>query len=250
MNLQADKTVREIAIEHPASVRVFDSLGIDYCCGGTRPLAEACRRANISTDQVLAMLARLEARPEGPDANWSQATLAELIEHIVERHHAYIARESARLIPLLDKVAARHGPTHSELKSIQDLFKTLVDELFAHMMKEERVLFPYLVRLERAAREGVPAPRACCDQIRFGSVEMPISRMLADHEDAGALARRIRALACDFRPPADACGSWHALYHGLEEFERDLHHHVHLENNILFPRALELERNGESYARS
>jgi regulator of cell morphogenesis and NO signaling len=133
MTPETDKTVREIAIERPASVRVFDSLGIDYCCGGTRPLEEACRRANISADEVVAMLARLEAQPQTAENNWSQATFAELIEQIVERHHAYIRRESARLIPLLDKVAAKHGAGHSELKSIQDLFKTLVDELFAHI---------------------------------------------------------------------------------------------------------------------
>jgi regulator of cell morphogenesis and NO signaling len=112
-------------------------------------------------------------------------------------------------------------------------------------MKEERVLFPYLVKLEAAAREGQPAPPAM-----FGSVAMPISRMLADHDDAGALAQRILTLACDFRAPEDACASYHALYHGLAEFERDLHHHVHLENNILFPRALEMERNGDAHGRS
>jgi regulator of cell morphogenesis and NO signaling len=188
------------------------------------------------------MLARIETQPPVAENNWSQAPLAGLIEHIVGQHHAYIRRESSRLVPLLDKVDARHGAAHQELKSIQDLFKALVDELFAHMMKEERVLFPYLVKLEAAAREGRIAPPAM-----FGSVEMPISRMLADHEDAGALGARIRTLACDFRPPEDACASWHALYHGLEEFERDLHHHVHLENNILFPRALEMERHGGAH---
>jgi regulator of cell morphogenesis and NO signaling len=247
---EANKTVREIAIEHPASVRIFDSLGIDYCCGGTRPLEEACRRANISLDQVLRMLERMEAQPPATEANWSQAPLADLIQHIIERHHGYIRRESARLIPLLDKVAAKHGAAHSELKSIQDLFKTLVDELFAHMMKEEHVLFPYLVKLEGAARVGQPAPPACFGQIMFGSVAMPISRMLADHDDAGALAAQIHNLASDFHPPEDACASYHALYHGLDEFERDLHHHVHLENNILFPRALEMERNGGRLADS
>jgi regulator of cell morphogenesis and NO signaling len=121
----------------------------------------------------------------------------------------------------------------------------MVDELFAHMMKEENVLFPYLVKMEVALRNGCSAPAGV-----FGSVEVPISRMLADHDDAGELAGRIRTLSADFCPPEDACPTYRALYQGLEEFERDLHRHVHLENNILFPRALEMERAGGPDVRS
>jgi len=121
----------------------------------------------------------------------------------------------------------------------------MVDELFAHMAKEENALFPYLVKMEAAFREGRTAPPAM-----FGSVEVPISRMLADHDDAGELAARIRALSADFHPPEDACSTYRALYQGLEDFERDLHQHVHLENNILFPRALEMELRGGAHVRS
>ncbi len=146
---------------------------------------------------------------------------------------------------MLDKVVSRHGTAHQELQSIRELFRAMVDELFVHMRKEENVLFPYLVGMETALREGRTAPQAM-----FSSVEVPISCMLEDHDDAGELAARIRTLSGGFRPPEGACPTYRALYQGLEEFERDLHQHVHLENNILFPRALEMERGGGAHVRS
>jgi len=129
------------------------------------------------------------------------------------------------------------------VKSIQELFQALTDELSLHMMKEENVLFPWLVQMEAALTEERPVPPAM-----FGSVEMPISRMLADHDDAGVLTARIRSLSGGFAAPGDACPTYRALYQGLEDFERDLHEHIHLENNILFPRALEMERREGAYA--
>lgn len=237
MTIKLNKTVREIAIEHPASVRVFESLGIDYCCGGKRSLQEASQRANVSLDRLLDLLSAAEEQPLTEQANWAKAAIRDLVRHIVEQHHGYIRRESPRLISLLDKVVSRHRAGHKELKSIQDLFGAMLDELFAHMAKEENILFPYLVKTEQARSAGGTAPQAV-----FGSVEVPISRMLADHDDAGALTARIRALSGDFQTPDDACPTYVAVYRGLAEFERDLHHHVHLENNILFPRALAMER--------
>jgi regulator of cell morphogenesis and NO signaling len=243
MTLETDQTVREIAISHPGAVRVFESLGIDYCCGGRKPLVEACRLANVPLAEALRLLAAAGEQPP-PEENWTESSLGALAGHIVERHHGYVRREAARLIPMLEKVVSKHGAAHPELKQIQGLFGAMVDELFTHMMKEENVLFPYLVRMEAEVREGPTPPPAM-----FGSIEMPISRMLADHDDAGDLAKRIRTASSDFRPPEDACPTYRGLYQGLEEFERDLHHHVHLENNILFPRALEMEREGTGHVR-
>lgn len=243
MTLEAGKTVREIAISHPATVRVFESLGIDYCCGGKRPLEEACQRANVPLEEALRLLAQAQEEP-APERAWTGTGLGELAAHIVDRHHGYVRREAARLIPMLEKVVSKHGPAHPELQQIQELFGAMVQELFAHMMKEEHVLFPYLVQMETAVREGNAPPRAM-----FGSIEMPISRMLAEHDDAGDLAKRIRTAASDFHPPESACPTYRGLYQGLEEFERDLHQHVHLENNILFPRALEMERQGTANVR-
>ncbi|HLG98900.1 MAG TPA: iron-sulfur cluster repair di-iron protein [Bryobacteraceae bacterium] len=243
MKASMDHTVREIAIKHPASVRVFESLGIDYCCGGQRSLREACGRASVSPDEVLDRISAAEGENSTAAVDWAHANVAELTRHIIDDHHSYIRRESPRLISMCAKVVARQGASHPEVKSIQELCQALTDELSLHMMKEENLLFPYLARMEAALREGRPVPPAM-----FGSVEMPISRMLADHDDAGALTERIRSLSGGFAAPADACPTYRAFYQGLEDFERDLHQHVHLENNILFPRALEMERKEGAYA--
>ena len=238
MTPDINQTVREIAINNPATVRIFESLGIDYCCGGKRPLQEACDRAHVPVSEVLNLLANLQ--PESVSAEekgWFGAPLPELTSHIVARHHSYVREESPRLEMLLDKVVSRHGTDHPEVASIRELFSAISQEMSAHMIKEEQVLFPFLQKLDVASRTGAGAPSSC-----FESVGVPISRMLADHDDAGELLAKIRALSNNYQAPAWACPSYLGLYHGLQEFERDLHLHVHLENNILFPRALEMER--------
>jgi regulator of cell morphogenesis and NO signaling len=233
-----DQTVREIAIDNPATVRVFESLGIDYCCGGKHPLREAGDRANVSVAQVLELLADLKPEPTSPEEKrWAGASFLELTEHIVTRHHSYIRQETPRLETLLAKVVSRHGDAHKELSTIRDLFSAMSQELFAHLPKEEQVLFPFLQKMEIAAGAGTPLPSAC-----FGPIGVPIARMLADHDGAGELTARIRAHSGNYEAPDGACPSYRGLYYGLQEFERDLHRHVHLENNILFPRALEMER--------
>jgi regulator of cell morphogenesis and NO signaling len=237
MQTTTERTVREIAIENPASVTVFESLGIDYCCGGRRPLSEACASAHVEMERVLRLL---EAARRGSQAtetgDWSGKPLSDLIGHIVGKHHGFVRRELPRIAPLLAKVAAKHGATHPETTEIEALFAAVGQELSAHLLKEEQVLFPYIVNLEQAGVSG-PRPAAC-----FGSVERPIATMMAEHENAGALLARIRELSHGYTAPADACPTFLAVYHGLEEFERDLHRHIHLENNILFPRAIELEQ--------
>jgi regulator of cell morphogenesis and NO signaling len=237
MTFDKNQTVREIAINNPASVRVFENFGIDYCCGGKRPLDEACARANAPIDLVTRALAELDVKGISSEEVWTNSSLADLTAHIVGRHHRYVRDESPRIELLLQKVVSRHGEAHPELGAIQDTFVALSQELFAHMMKEERILFPFLEAMEAAARGGQSAPLGC-----FASVELPISRMLADHDDAGALLAKMRALSGGYRTPEESFPSYRGLYQALEEFESDLHHHVHLENNILFPRAVEMER--------
>jgi len=240
MKPDLNQTVREIAIEHPATVRIFESLGIDYCCGGKRTLKDACERVGVPVERALELLAQVEEHSPADAANWSGASARELIRHIVGRHHSYVRSGAPRLEMMFENVVSRHGEDHPELASIRDLFGALTQELFAHMHKEENVLFPYIEQMESAVGRGAAPPPAC-----FGSVEVPISRMLADHDDAGELLARIRVLSSGYRPPDSACPTYRALYHDLEEFERDLHHHVHLENNILFPRALHIEQGAE-----
>lgn len=237
MTFDKNQTVREIAINNPAAVRVFENFGIDYCCGGRRSMLEACARANAPVDHVMRALDELDVNGTPPGETWTNSSLADLAAHVVRRHHRYVRDESPRIELLLQKVVNRHGEAHPELGAIQDTFVALSQELFAHMMKGERILFPFLEAMEAAARSGQPAPLGC-----FASVSLPIARMLADHDDAGALLAKMRDLSGGYRAPDGSCPSYRGLYQALEEFERDLHHHVHLENNILFPRAVEMER--------
>src|SRR6266702_520169 len=230
------QTVREIALEQPASIRVFEQYGIDYCCGGRKPLAEACAANNI---EVEAVLAALEAAAEGATItveDWQNASLQKLSEHIVATHHAYVKSELPRLAILAQKVVRRHGDTQAELPLIQAKLALLDEELTQHLAKEEAVLFPYITKLERASIEGGKKPHAC-----FGTVANPIAMMTTEHDTAGLLMAEIRQLSDEFATPVGACPTYHAFYDGLREFEQDLHQHIHLENNILFPRAIHLE---------
>ncbi len=230
------ETVREIALRQPASIRVFEKFGIDYCCGGRKPLADACSARNLPLDSVLAALEAVSADPAPATEDWTKATLASLSEHITSVHHAYVKQELPRLALLAGKVVARHGDTQAELPAIQKILEELDEDLLAHLAKEEAVLFPYIARLERSMRAGSARPGNS-----FGTIANPISTMTQEHDAAGALMAEIRGLSHDFAPPAGACPTYHAFYGGLKEFEQDLHRHVHLENNILFPRAIELD---------
>jgi regulator of cell morphogenesis and NO signaling len=239
MSVTTEKTVRELALENPAATRVFEKLGIDYCCGGNKPLEEACRAANLNTDQVLDSLEMAEqsAHAAQKDRNWQVEPLADLIAHIKNTHHKYTRAEIARLGPLFDKVCSVHGKNHVELLQIRGIFQGLAQELTTHMMKEDMVLFPYMVRMEEAAIEKepiVPAP--------FGPVQNPISMMEHEHDSAGNALRAMRETSNGYAFPADACVSYQTLYKALAEFEADLHQHIHLENNILFPRAVAMEK--------
>ena len=237
MQTTAEKTVREIAVEEPSSIRVFESLGIDYCCGGERPLSDACSRAHVDVDRVIKLLgdARLDAQPRDSE-EWNRRRLADLTEHIMQNHHAYVRCEIPRIKATLAKVTAKHGPSHPELTQIQELFLAIGQDLSTHMLKEERILFPYIERMEQSALSGAAMPPAL-----FGTVKQPIATMAAEHDNAGARLAQIRDLSSDYNAPPGACPTFLGLYRALEEFERDLHHHVHLENNILFPRAVEME---------
>jgi regulator of cell morphogenesis and NO signaling len=228
-------TVREIALRQPSSMRVFEELGIDYCCGGRKPLALACTEKDLDLDAVLeALAAAAEHSTEGTD--WSKASLRELSEHIVSQHHEYVKRELPRLATLAGKVVAKHGPHHPELAGMKSAQQALDDDLTQHLSKEEQILFPYIGQLEDALAKGEDLPHGC-----FGTVAAPIAMMTQEHDAAGALIAELRRLSNDLTVPEDACPTYHAWFTGLKEFEQDLHQHIHLENNILFPRAIELE---------
>lgn len=238
MNLDSTQTVAQIAREYPASVAVFEAFGIDYCCGGNRPLEAACARQNVSLNLVLSHLSSaLVARPAENESRWMTVPLSELAAHIVDVHHAYGKKELPRLAALASKVETRHGHSHPQTHQIRELVQTLNAEVSTHMLKEEQVLFPRLKKIEEAAEAGVKPEPAF-----FGALINPIRHMMSDHDDTGEILKSLRALTHGYQPPEDACMSFQALYHGLEALEKDMHQHFHLENNILFPRALAFEQ--------
>jgi regulator of cell morphogenesis and NO signaling len=230
------QTVREIALEQPSSIRVFEQFGIDYCCGGRKPLAEACATRNLEVDTVIDALEAAANKPDQEVENWAGKSLESLSSHIVSKHHAYVKRELPRLAMLAQKVVNRHGSTMAELPVIAATLIQLDEELTQHLAKEEAVLFPYVTSLEQSVALGTARPRSC-----FGTVANPIAMMTQEHDAAGALLADIRRLSANFTTPEEACPTFHAFYDGLRDFEQDLHQHIHLENNILFPRAIELE---------
>jgi len=232
------KTVREIAIEVPGATRVFEKLGIDYCCGGARPITEACKAASVTVAEVARALEQVERSSQvlADVEDWQAEPLESLITHIVNEHHRFTREALDSIDPLLAKVCSAHAERRPELLQIQALFGELKRELTPHMMKEENVLFPYITLMENALNARLPAPLAM-----FGTVRNPVRMMVSEHDGAGDLLRRIRQLSSDFVLPAGACLSYQTLYGRLEELEQDLHQHIHLENNILFPRAIEME---------
>lgn len=239
MSVTTEKTVRELALENPAATRIFEKLGLDYCCGGNQSLEQACRVANLPVEQVLDSLemAQQIMRAANKDHDWQRESLADLSSHIIETHHKYTREEIARLGPLFDKVCSVHGNNHPELLHIRASFRGLAQELITHMMKEEMVLFPFIVRMEEAVIQNepvLPPP--------FGSVQNPVFMMEQEHESAGNALRAMREASGGYSAPLDACVSYQTLYKALADFEADLHQHIHLENNILFPRAIAMEQ--------
>jgi regulator of cell morphogenesis and NO signaling len=235
--MMIQQTVGEIAAERPAAVRVFEKYRIDFCCGGHRPLAEVCQEKGISPDTLLDEVEHA-GRNNGPaETDWASAGLRELIGHIVDTHHAFLKAELPAIGARLEKVAAAHGEKYPEVvRPLRDVFADLDAELEAHMRKEELVLFPAIEELETAQAEGRPAMPP-----PFGTVRNPIRMMIYEHDHAGNALEEMRRLTGGYTLPPDACNTWRALYYELEQVERDLHVHIHLENNVLFPRAAQLE---------
>ena len=242
MTIAIDKTVRELIIENPASTRVFEKLGIDYCCGGNRSLREACQSANVNLDQVLDSLEKADQATPVPQKSrsWQLEPLAPLIEHIQSTHHKYTRDEIARLEPLLEKVCSVHGKNHPELLEVREIFRGLAQELNAHLMKEEIILFPYIRAMEAADQAG----KGRMARAPFGSVRNPVCMMEQEHDSAGDALRAMSKATNGYSAPDDACASYQALYDALAAFEANLHQHIHLENNILFPRAIAIESAG------
>jgi regulator of cell morphogenesis and NO signaling len=237
MTIQENATVGEFAAVSPAAAGVLEKYGIDYCCGGKRPFADACREKGLSAAAVQEEIAAAVA-PAEDAKDWSAAPLRELIGHIVRTHHEFLKLELPRAGQRLRKVVEVHGANDPEaLQELLSVYEGLWQELSLHMHKEEVVLFPAIERCEAAIEGGRLLPPT-----PFGSIANPIRMMEAEHDSAGDALDRIRTLTNGYRPPAYACATYQAMLEGLSAIEADLHVHIHLENNILFPRAIQLER--------
>ncbi len=230
MNTQS--TVGELVADRPSRSRVFQKLGIDFCCGGKKPLAVACQEKNLDADTILDLILSSEQEGEAT-VNPSTLNLTELCDHIEQTHHAYLREELPRLGQMAYRVANAHGQNHTWTIALNNTFVNFANELFSHMQKEEQILFPVIRRLEAGEANAF----GHCG----GSVSNPIAVMEAEHDNAGNALEQFHSLSSGYTAPEGACNTFRALLDGLRELEVDMHQHVHKENNILFPKAIALE---------
>ena len=228
-------TVGSIVATDFRAAAVLEAHGIDFCCGGKRLLVDACRSASVDPAMVVQQLRGLAQ--SGDEVDTTSWPLGQLIDHIVAVHHAYVRQAMPEIDRHLRKLVEVHGPRHPELAGVAEVFDAMCAEMAQHMMKEERVLFPYIRDLVELDRRG-------CSQVQspFGSVENPIRMMEREHQDAAGALQTIRRLTGDYSVPPDGCATYEVAMAELARFERDLHRHVHLENNVLFPKAVKLEQ--------
>ncbi len=219
--LDKGSTVGHLAATHPLAVKIFQRHGVDFCCGGAKPLVQACAELGLNTEAILDEIQKQESAAAAPAERWDDKPLPALLDRILDVYHVALKEDLPRIEAMARKVLKVHGSKEPEmLAELLTTFVALKDELDPHMMKEEQILFP-MIRSGRGAMAGGP-----------------IQVMRYEHEAAGTLLKRIRELTRDFTMPAEACETWRALWHGLERMEEELYEHIHLENNILFPRAL------------
>ncbi len=235
MNI-SHRTIGSLVAEDFRRATVFKGHGIDFCCGGGTTLEVACQERELLLDEVLAELEVAEKGREGDSIQPDRWDLGFLVDYIVNHHHTYVTKSIPVLQEFTQKVARVHGVANPEVASIAEIFERVAIELQQHMIKEEGILFPFVKEMEDAERseESLSLPM-------FGTVRNPIRMMEHEHDSAGSAMRRIRELSNDYTPPEHACNTYRVAYAKLEEFESDLHHHIHLENNILFPKAARLE---------
>jgi regulator of cell morphogenesis and NO signaling len=233
MNEIAEKKVGSIVAENFRTAKVFTDYGIDFCCKGGIKLSDACEKKGVDLDKISAELEQVVKQKD--ETHYQDYGMSDLVDHIVGVHHKYVETTIPALKFYLDKIAKVHGDNHPELLEIRDEFFKTSDALTSHMKKEEFILFPYIKAMESARKNHFSLSPA-----HFGSIENPISMMEEEHDSEGERFRKISALSNNYTPPSDACQTYKVAFAMLQEFENDLHTHIHLENNILFPEAKEV----------
>ena len=232
-----NKSVGEIVKLDFRAADVFSSYGIDFCCGGKISVADACANAKTEESLVIGALEDLKSQQGSAVHDFDSWDIGFLTDYIIHTHHQYVTKSIEQILPLAQKVSDVHGDNHVEVIQINELFQELAEDMLAHMQKEEGVLFPYIKKLAADNSAG-----KCTDASCFGTVMGPISVMEREHENAGLILKELFRLSDGYTPPEDACNTFRVLYGKLKEFEDDLHRHIHLENNILFPKAIEMEQ--------
>ncbi len=234
--LTQEKTIGDFVAENFRTAEVFKKYHIDFCCKGGRTVEEACDNKKVSPEQIYQELEEVANR-KSEDIDFNAWPLDLLADYVEKTHHKYVEEKSAMLIPYLNKLCKVHGERHPELFEINELFIGSAQDLAAHMKKEELILFPFIKQMIEAKKNGEPLPVP-----RFGTVENPVAMMKHEHEAEGDRFVKIAELTNNYQFPDDACGTYQVTYRMLEDFQNDLHKHIHLENNILFPKAIALEK--------
>lgn len=235
--MKGNQIIGELVAKDYRTASVFKKYSIDFCCQGNRTIEEACEKKNIDTKKVLEdLVAMMESKSESTTdyQSWPLDLLADYIE---KKHHRYVQEKTLEIQPYLDKICKVHGERHPELLKIKEEFNASAGELAAHMKKEELILFPFIRKMTQAKMENIKV-----DAAHFGTVINPIQMMMDEHTVEGNRFRKIEELSNNYTPPQDACNTYRVSFSLLKEFEQDLHLHIHLENNILFPKAIEIEK--------
>lgn len=237
MKIESGNIVGEVVAQDYRTAAVFHSFGIDFCCKGDRSIAEACEHKHVETQSLINALEKAVQQEDNKTPDYGALPLDVLADHIEKNHHRYVETRILEIEPFLRKIVSVHGKRHPELAEIAELFHQTAGELTTHMKKEEFMLFPFIRKMVKQKNAGEPLSAS-----PFGSVENPIAMMHHEHDAEGERFDKIASLSNNYTPPADACNTYRVTFSMLKEFEEDLHLHIHLENNILFPKAIEMEK--------
>ena len=237
MNILEDQIIGELVAQDYRTESVFKKYGIDFCCQGNRTISDACNAKEIDGKLVVSDLNAINQSSNQSAIDYKSWPLDLLADYIEKKHHRYVEEKSLEIKPYLDKICSVHGGRHPELFEIKEHFLATAGELAMHMKKEELILFPYIRKMAKAKQEGTTLEKP-----NFGSIQNPIDMMMDEHTTEGDRFRKIEILSNNYTAPEDACNTYKVTFALLKEFEQDLHLHIHLENNILFPNAIELEK--------
>lgn len=232
-NIETKSLAQIVTTDHRAAA-LFEKYHLDFCCKGKRTLEQACNEKNLQVDTIISQLEEIMNTPSNSATDFEQYSPVQLIEHIVQTHHEYVKKEIPQILSYLQRIAAKHGERHPEMVKVFALFTAISEELEQHLRKEELILFPRIRDIEKLSLEG----KAHFAQVSY--LQSPITVMEHEHDDAGTMMQEIRDLTNDYSLPADACTTYRLSFAALQAFEADLHAHVHLENNLLFPKAINM----------